>query len=107
MTWSPSSATVVDLADADAGDADLVVGLEAAGLGEVGVVGVAAADQRQVWARKAARISTRDDGEADAPIDDGVALAERSSSLVHPRSHLSEPVCSRPGRLAAGQLDRP
>ena len=34
-----------DLADADAGDADLVVELEPAGLGEGGVVGVAAADQ--------------------------------------------------------------
>ena len=37
-----------DLADADAGDADLVVRLDAAGLGEGGVVGVAAADQGQV-----------------------------------------------------------
>ena len=47
-TLLPSSSMPVDLADADAGDPDLVVGLEAAGLGEVGVVGVAAADQRQV-----------------------------------------------------------
>ena len=39
---------LLDLADADAGDADLVVGLEPAGLGEGGVVGVAAADERQV-----------------------------------------------------------
>ena len=38
----------LDLADPDAGDADLVVGLETAGLVEGGVVGVAASDQRQV-----------------------------------------------------------
>ena len=38
----------LDLADADAGDPDLVVGLEPAGLGERGGVDVAAADQRQV-----------------------------------------------------------
>ena len=37
---------VLDLADPDAGDPDLVVGLEAAGLAEGGVVDVATADDR-------------------------------------------------------------
>ena len=58
---------VVDLADPDAGDAHLVVGLQAAGLGEGGVVGVAAADQRQVVGLNAARISSGEHGEADRP----------------------------------------
>ena len=81
----------VDLADADAGDPDLVVGLEAAGLGEGGVVGVAAADQRQVVglegdAGSAPTMTAR----LTAPIDDGVALAEGNA---HPRSHLARRWC--------------
>ena len=48
LTWSPSRLDLLDLADADAGDPDLVVGLQATGLGEGGVVDVATADDRQL-----------------------------------------------------------
>ena len=72
----PVELDLLDLADADAGDPDLVVGLEAAGLGEGGVVGVAAADDRQVLGVERGEDQQRHDGEADRPDDDGVAFAE-------------------------------
>ena len=89
LTLSPSSSIELDLADPDAGDPDLVVDLQPAGLGELGVVGVAAADQRQVGGPEGGQDQQRDHGQADRPDDDGVALAERDA---HPRSHLAAPV---------------
>ena len=80
----------LDLAHPHAGDADLVVGLEPAGLGERGVVGVAAADQRQVLgAERGQERQRRSTARLIGPDDDRVALAERAA---HPRSHLSAPV---------------
>ena len=75
------------LADPDAGDPHLVVGLEPAGLGERGVVGVAAADQRQVLGLEGGEDERDDHGEADRPDDHGVPLAEGNA---HPRSHLGD-----------------
>ena len=86
----------LDLADPDAGDADLVVGLEPAGLGEVGVVGVAAADQRQVLGPEGGQDQHGDHGEAHGPDDHGVALAEGDAhQLLPPRSQRSR----GPGRM--------
>ena len=79
----------LDLADPDAGDPDLVLGLEAAGLGERRGVAVAAADQRQVLGPERGQQHQDDHGDADRPDDHRVALAER---LAHPRSHLGVPV---------------
>ena len=67
---------LLHLADADAGDADRVVGLEAAGLGERRGVGVAAADQGQVLGPEGGEDHQHDDGDADRPDDHRVALAE-------------------------------
>jgi len=78
----------VDLADADTRDPDLVVDLEAARLGERGVVGVTAADQWQVLGSERAEEQQSEHGQADRADDDGVALAEGDA---HPRSHLSAP----------------
>ncbi len=78
---------LVDLADPDAGDPDLVALLEPAGLGEGGAVGVAAADQGQVVGPQGCDEQQPQGEEADEPDDHGVALAEG----FHPRSHLSEP----------------
>ena len=76
---------LLDLADPDAGDADLVVGLEPAGLGERRVVGVATADERQVLGAEGAEDQHRDHGEADRPDDHGVAGAEGDAHLRGPR----------------------
>ena len=55
------------------------------------------------WARKAARISSRDHGEADRPDDHGVALAE--GLLRHPSHTWRSRCCSCTGTVTAGQLD--
>ena len=57
------------------------------------------------WALKAARISTGDDGEADRPDDDRVALAERH--VLIPRSHLSEPVLYCTGTVRPATVTLP
>src|SRR3546814_11464241 len=51
--------------------------LDPAGLGEVGVVGVPAADQRQVLGPESTDEEQRQDGDADRADDDRVALTER------------------------------
>ena len=106
LTWSPSSSTRLDLADADAGDPDLVVGLEAAGLGEGGVVGVAAADQREVLGAEGRQDQQRDRRRGStAPMMTG--LRSRKGRLI--RDHTCRcRCCSRPGRTAPpGSRTRP
>ena len=66
----------LDLADRDTGDPHLVAGLERADLGEVGVIGVAAADDRQAVGAEGAEHHQRDHGDADDADDDGIAFAE-------------------------------
>jgi hypothetical protein len=77
------------LAHPDPGDADLVVGLEPAGLRERGVVGVPAADQRQVLGTERGEHQREEDDKADRADHDGIPLPER---CAHPRSHLADPV---------------
>ena len=84
---------VVDLADADAGDADLVAGLEATGLGEVGVVGVTAADDRQVVGPEGGdERARRSAARLIAPMITGLRSRNGIILSAHPRSHLSDPV---------------
>ncbi|CAB4729069.1 unannotated protein [freshwater metagenome] len=66
----------VDLADADACDADLVVDLEPAGLGEGGVVGLATADQGQVLGTEGAHQQQHDRRDADGADGHWIALTE-------------------------------
>ncbi len=73
----------LDLADPHAGDPHLVAGLQPAALGELGVVGVAAADQRQAVGAEGGQQQRRDDGDADRADDDGVAVAERDAHRSH------------------------
>ncbi len=63
-----------DLADPDAGDPDLVVGLEPTGLGEGGLVGVATTDQRHVLGPEGHDEQHDDHGDADRTDGDGIAL---------------------------------
>jgi hypothetical protein len=79
---------LLDLPHADPGHPDLVVGLQAARLGERGVVGVPTADEREVLGPEGGHDERGDHREADRPDDDRVLLAERGA---HPRSHLSAP----------------
>jgi hypothetical protein len=77
----------VHLADADPGDADLVVGLEPTGLGEVGVVRRPATDDRQLVGVEREQDEGGHHGEADGADHDRVALSEGGA---HCREHLLE-----------------
>ena len=80
LTLPSSSSMELDLADADAGEPDLVVDLEAAGLVELRVVGLAATDQRQVLGAERGDEAEDEHGEAHEADDDGIALPERLCS---------------------------
>jgi hypothetical protein len=76
------------LADADAGDAHLVVGLDATSLGEGGLVGVAATDEGHVAGLEGHHQQRQEHGDADRPDRDRVAFAEGSA---HESLHLAPP----------------
>ena len=61
VTAPSSSAQALDLADLDAGDAHRVVGLQPGGLGELGLVDGAAADERQGLRVEGQQHQDRDD----------------------------------------------
>ena len=74
FTLAPSRETAVDLADLDPGDPHLVAVAQPGGLGEVGAVGRAAADERQ---RVGVVRGQADQGQDQQPHQadrDGVAL---------------------------------
>ena len=71
-TLLPASSMSSTLPTETPATAHLVAGLERADLGEVGVVGVAAADDRQPVGAEGAEHHQRDHGDADDPDDDGL-----------------------------------
>jgi len=68
---------VAHLAGLDAGDADLVVRVEAGRLGEVGLVRRTAADEGQLGNVEGGEEQHQDDRDADGTDRDRIALAER------------------------------